>query len=446
MDDDERRSLCREALVASTLPTFLVPARRAFANDPRIAALDALAGVVFGTAGALPPGLDAEVQDAPFVALLDSVLRRRTGVSVARPNVLDIGPELDFLEHRCDISQMSLVQFCCLALQARRRPSGRIAIVMMARDEGIYLPEWLAHSRLIGAERIFVYTNDNTDGSDALLEALAAEDLIVLVRNTIDAGVNPQRKAYQHAVLLLDELRDYRWATFIDADEFPYFGDTAPGALGRLLEGVERDWGCSVPASVFLPWRWRVTDRAFHRAGATLLADYPFGYDRMEGKSIVRMATVEGMCAVHWPESTPPFSVVDGMGRPMLPGRIYEGVERPYSGPTVEHYWSKSFVEYVVKKRRGEALALESGLFRRGWKEFFEWTAPWTERLYCPIAPSWIARVEAETVSILSRPRVSIAYEEVVQRYHRMIEAAREDEFLAATYRENLRRFTPQFR
>jgi len=176
------------------------------------------------------------------------------------------------------------------------------------------------------------------------------------------------------------------------------------------------------------------------------MPDYPYGYELVEGRSVVSLAAVESMCAVHWPEGAPPCRVVDGLGREIAAGRLHEGVTRPYAGPVVEHYWSKSFLEYVVKKRRGEALALESGLFRRGWLEYFEWTAHWVQAFHCPIAPGWIARVAAEAASILARPAVGAAYAEVVRQYWAMTDVALEDGGLFRLYMDHMNRVSPQFR
>ena len=45
--------------------------------------------------------------------------------------------------------------------------------------------------------------------------------------------------------------------------------------------------------------------------------------------------------------------------------------QRTAEGGWIDHYWGKSFEEFVVKKRRGESLALESGLFKRAYEDLF---------------------------------------------------------------------------
>ncbi len=100
------------------------------------------------------------------------------------------------------------------------RPARGACLLTTVRNEGPYFLEWLAYHLSIGFEHAFIYTNDNTDGSGALLEALAAQGVITLVHNTAGPHYGPQFKMHAHALSLLPQILDYRWAALIDADEF----------------------------------------------------------------------------------------------------------------------------------------------------------------------------------------------------------------------------------
>ncbi len=105
---------------------------------------------------------------------------------------------------------------------ARRQvlPRRTACLLATARNEGPYLLDWVAYHLSIGFEHIFLYTNDNQDGSDALLAALAAGGAITLVRNERSPSVGPQEKAYAHALMLLPQILDYRWTAILDIDEY----------------------------------------------------------------------------------------------------------------------------------------------------------------------------------------------------------------------------------
>ena len=99
-------------------------------------------------------------------------------------------------------------------------PRRGFCILAAARNEGPYLLDWIAYHRAIGFEHFFLYTNDNTDGSDELLAALARHGIITWVRNPRGERLNVQDKAYAHALTMLPDILDYRWTAVLDLDEY----------------------------------------------------------------------------------------------------------------------------------------------------------------------------------------------------------------------------------
>ncbi len=98
-------------------------------------------------------------------------------------------------------------------------PRKGACVLATLRNEGPYIVEWLAYHKSLGFEHFFIYTNDNSDGSDELLAALAAQGHVTLITNEV-RNVRPQYKAYGHAFKALPHILDYEWALVIDADEF----------------------------------------------------------------------------------------------------------------------------------------------------------------------------------------------------------------------------------
>ena len=78
-------------------------------------------------------------------------------------------------------------------------PTKKAAVVTIMRDEGLVILEWVAHYRALGFDTLFVYTNDNIDGSDALLLALHDAGIIRLIWNAVPPDHSAQFKAYRHA-------------------------------------------------------------------------------------------------------------------------------------------------------------------------------------------------------------------------------------------------------
>jgi hypothetical protein len=105
-------------------------------------------------------------------------------------------------------------------------PRRGFCVLATARNEGPYLLDWLAYHLSIGFEHVFLYTNDNTDGSDELLALLARHGVITLIRNTRGEKIGVQEKGYAHALTLMPDILDYRWTAVLDLDEYFSF-DTA---------------------------------------------------------------------------------------------------------------------------------------------------------------------------------------------------------------------------
>lgn len=116
----------------------------------------------------------------------------------------------------------------------------QITILSCMRDEGTALLEWVAYQRLIGAERIVVYTNDCRDGTDAMLDRMAEMGLGVLRRiNPVQPGGKPQPKALS-AAQSDPAVIETDWLLPIDSDEFVAVKCGA-GRLPDLIQAVPQD-------------------------------------------------------------------------------------------------------------------------------------------------------------------------------------------------------------
>lgn len=120
---------------------------------------------------------------------------------------------------------------------ARRqvKPVRRACVLGTVRNEGIYLLEWVAYHRALGFDEIILYSNNNSDGSDGLLSALAEAGEIIWYNNAMDPTVNAQRKAYAHALTVMPEILEYEWCAIIDIDEFICINGDMFSGLGDFL-------------------------------------------------------------------------------------------------------------------------------------------------------------------------------------------------------------------
>jgi hypothetical protein len=113
-------------------------------------------------------------------------------------------------------------------------------ICAIAKNEGLYLAEWLEYHLMIGVDRIIVYNNGSEDDTRELCTLYPEVELV-----NWPTRVDQQKRAYQ------DYLRRYRdgvdWVAFIDIDEFICYRGTS--SLEEYLRAVPPH--C---AGLELPW------------------------------------------------------------------------------------------------------------------------------------------------------------------------------------------------
>lgn len=115
------------------------------------------------------------------------------------------------------------------------------------RNEGLFVLEWVAYHQCIGFDQITIFSNDCTDGSDTLLDALATAGQLTHIRQSVPADTPPQDSGMD---LVLDWARQNRvtWLLHIDSDEFL---NITAGA-GRLPDLMTNATEADV---VSIPWQ-----------------------------------------------------------------------------------------------------------------------------------------------------------------------------------------------
>lgn len=115
--------------------------------------------------------------------------------------------------------------------RAEERRQMRITAVTCVKNEGPFLLEWIAFNTVIGVTDFLFYSNDCTDGTDALLDALAERGIVEHLPNPAE-GRNYQMEALKDA-RHRDIVSDADWVWVADVDEFLniHVGDNTIPAL-----------------------------------------------------------------------------------------------------------------------------------------------------------------------------------------------------------------------
>ena len=169
---------------------------------------------------------------------LPALQRWHSRRSIARHDT--IGPDLDRLATLgIDDACTSFAHVCNAQARHRVQPRRAVSLVATARNEGIYLLEWVAYHRAIGVDGIFLYSNDNDDGSDEILRILSDAGVIVWIRSEVAVSTPAQAKAYGHAFGILPQTLDSRWTLIIDLDEFFAYDTTRFSSIADYMAWQE---------------------------------------------------------------------------------------------------------------------------------------------------------------------------------------------------------------
>lgn len=230
----------------------------------------------------------------------------------------------------------------------------RILAITCVKNEGAFLLEWLAHHRAVGFTDFLVFSNDCEDGTDAMLDHLAARGGLTHVRNP-----GPWEEGPQWAALKAAEkhptFRAADWVMVLDVDEFVniHTGDRTLAALMAAAPGVDAfamTWRMFGNAGV-VAFDDRPVTQTFTRAAPRVL-HWP--WRALMVKTLFRNDGRFRKLGVHRPRGAAERPVVwndSGLAERLFsePGRDHYGLVQ------LNHYALGAMESYIVKCDRGRA-------------------------------------------------------------------------------------------
>ncbi|MCL2074989.1 MAG: glycosyltransferase family 92 protein [Betaproteobacteria bacterium] len=215
-----------------------------------------------------------------------------------------------------------------------------LAAMLCAKNEGLYIREWIEYHRLVGVEKFFIYDNESTDNTREILQPYVDEGI---VEYKFWRGVKQQLEMYA------DGFRRYsysaRWLAVIDTDEFlvPESGGTIPDAIRRIKKQFPNG------QQILSPWIMFGTSGHVVRPEGLVIEHYTkcMPLTRHEHKAIVNPRLVKSVRSAHiFTLCLGDTITQDGINffenrYPLSSQEIL-----PHPEIRINHYWTKSVEEY----------------------------------------------------------------------------------------------------
>lgn len=102
-----------------------------------------------------------------------------------------------------------------LVIEEKKMANHYISIVVIVKNEALYIREWIEYHLLIGVEHFYIYDNESKDNLHSLLGPYINRGIITYISCP---GKTMQMPAYNDALIRFGKYN--HWMAFIDADEF----------------------------------------------------------------------------------------------------------------------------------------------------------------------------------------------------------------------------------
>lgn len=249
----------------------------------------------------------------------------------------------------------------------KKKYEHEITICAVAKNEEIYIEEWVIHHLSIGFEKIYIYDNNEVFGKlTTLLEPYVLQQKV----QVIDCSdINPvQLWAYNH--FIETNKNNVRWAAFIDIDEFIELEN------GLTIQDFIRSYEHT--QVIVLSWLgygangeiWKQNGNLKQRFPHPAVIEQVFARFSMHVKSICQLQHVKKFKNPHipaffWKKHRISYNSI---GESVKAYSSYPFMFPVYERAYIKHYFTKSYEEWFEKSNRGFA---DQANMKRKIEEFF---------------------------------------------------------------------------
>lgn len=219
-----------------------------------------------------------------------------------------------------------------------------LSIVVIMKNEGCYLKEWIEYHKMLGVERFYVYDNESTDNTKQILEPYIASGDVIY---EYVKGKAMQLPTYQKAID--DHKYESRYMAFIDCDEFivPKTRDT----ILEVINDIEKETKKTL-YGLAINWKNFGYNSHYSKPDRLVTESYLKCEDKYQVKSIINPR-------VYYVARTPHnFTSLVGKYTRDQKGKLAIGQQHytpSYDKIQINHYFTKSYEEFIAKIKRGSS-------------------------------------------------------------------------------------------
>jgi hypothetical protein len=223
-------------------------------------------------------------------------------------------------------------------------------VCCIAKNEELYIVEWIKYHLKLGFSRIYIY--DNNNNPQKLIHYLSniIKNIHIKKKITIITypGKTVQNNAYRHFNTHYGHL--HKWVAILDCDEFIVLKNWIP--ITQFLNQVCKR------GSVYLHWRVYGDNGHKHYSNEPVTKRFTACSEELfhVGKSISVCKHINTVVNPHSPVLKPKFLLHDCSGRILTDYVDYSPKKQKFINfAYINHYFGKSFEEWQHKKKRGKA-------------------------------------------------------------------------------------------
>lgn len=244
------------------------------------------------------------------------------------------------------------------------------------KNEGPFMLEWVSHNLSLGFDKIVIFTNDCSDGTDLIARRLDAMELAMHVPNPVKPGGNPQHQALRRA-RKNPLVKEAEWLMCLDADEFINItvGDRTIQSL------IEQS---NAPDAISMSWRLFGCGgvETYDDVDVTeqfVLADHPTDYASGRAYGLKTLFQNNGCFrrfGPHRPKDIPEDRLADlrwsDGGGNLFPAekvgwRAWPGFDHSFG--RIHHYAVRSVESFMVKRDRGRTNHINVDQAESYWRD-----------------------------------------------------------------------------